>query len=58
MAHTSHYSTLQKAEMDYERMKEELSRILSLIPRKDDPNVRAKVSHVRDEIWTFTEQHR
>src|SRR5215203_1372772 len=36
--------------MDYEKMKEALSRILSLIPRKGDPNAREEVPRVVDEI--------
>jgi len=44
--------------MDYEKMKEALSRILSLIPRKGDPNAREEVPRVVDEISTFIEHYR
>jgi hypothetical protein len=58
MVHTSHYSTLREAEIDYEKMKEDLSRILSLMPRKGDPNAREEMPRVVDEISTFTEHYR
>ena len=64
MVHTSYYSTLREAEIDYEKMKEDLSRILSLIPLEDPPNVREAVRpseafpHVVDEIERFIEHYR
>ena len=58
MVHTSYYSTLREAERDYEKMKEDLSRILSLIPREGDPNARGKVPRVLDEIERFIGQYR
>jgi hypothetical protein len=57
MVHTCFFATQEEAELEYERMKDELAKILDIIPFEDDPDLENKLDPVSDAISRFVEEH-
>ena len=57
MMHTRFFSSEGEAQAEFEGMKEELARILELVPSVDDPNVDDKARMVEASIMEFVAKH-
>jgi hypothetical protein len=57
MVHTGFYQTEEEARRAFDAIQVELVRILSRIPRHDDPEARAKLSMAQSAVETFMGLH-
>jgi hypothetical protein len=57
MFHTRYFADLELAQREYEGMKADLSKLVSLVPFENDPNVRAKRATLTAAISEFVERY-
>ncbi|MGB3681404.1 MAG: hypothetical protein WA990_02855 [Rubrobacteraceae bacterium] len=57
MVHTCFFGSRQKVESEYERIKDELVMLLSIIPSEDGPDPEDKLEPASNAISQFVERH-
>jgi hypothetical protein len=57
MFHTRYFANLQQAQREYELMKTDLSKLVSLIPLDTDPDVQTKSAALTEAISQFVERY-
>jgi len=53
MVHTRFFGEKAKSEMEFDRMREEIGRIMAKIPLKSDPKVEERAEEVEESIRRF-----